>query len=203
LLWNGDKTYAFVQVVSRGWRVNLLGYMLEYAREFFGSVASPDDESIRTVVLDLSSQRVHEFSQNNFDFSPLVVNDNIVGLVTKNDESQLWKWTGVEFSKATDEDMRALEQQQRSENLSGHPKGTDYENVHGWSQKPIFNANLRTEKLMAGAPATAFTVVSKKLETLYTIDVLRQGQGPERIWTLEGYPRIVGRAEYHRVFRMN
>jgi hypothetical protein len=203
LVWNGDKAYAFVKVVSRGWRVNLLGYMLEYPREFFGGVVSPDDESIRTIVLDLSSQQVHEFSQDNFDFSPLVVNDNIFGSVMKNGEFETWKWTGAGFSEATTEERRALEQQQSSENLSGHPKGTDYYNVHGWSEKSIFNANLRTEKLMADVPTTAFTVVSKKLETLYTIDVLRQGRSPERIWTLQGYPHIVSRVEYRRIFHIN
>jgi hypothetical protein len=177
--------------------------MLEYPREFFGGVASPDDESIRTIILDLSSQQVHEFSQDNFDFSPLVVNDNIFGGIMKNGEFELWKWTGVGFFEATDEERRALEQQQSSENLSGRPKGTDYYKVRGWSEKSIFNANLRTEKLMADVSTTAFTIVSKKLETLYTIDVLRQGRSPERIWTLQGHPHIVSRVKYRRVFHIS
>src|SRR5271165_6815367 len=99
LLWNGDKAYAFVRVVSRGWRVNLLGYLLEYAKEFFGSVSAPDNESVRTVVFNLSSERVHEFSQENFDFSPQIVNDNIVGRIMTNGDIQTWKWTGVGFPK--------------------------------------------------------------------------------------------------------
>ena len=203
LLWNGDKAYAFVRVVSRGWRVNLLGYLLEYAKEFFGSVSAPDNESVRTVVFNLSSERVHEFSQENFDFSPQIVNDNIVGRIMKNGDIQTWKWTGVGFSEATDEERRALEQQQFSENLSGHPKGEEYDDIHGWSQKSIFNSNLRTEKLMAAAPVSAFTVVSRKMGAVYTIDVLREGRNPERIWTLEGYPHIVSGDEYRHTFGIN
>jgi len=38
---------------------------------------------------------------------------------------------------------------------------------------------------------------------VYTIDVLREGRNPERIWTLEGYPHIVSGDEYRHTFGIN
>jgi hypothetical protein len=203
LLWKEEKAYLFVRVVSRGLHANFPEYLLELVRESFGGVASPDDQSVCTIVLDIGSDRVREFSKEGIEFFPQILNGDIVGGYTKNGEFQIWKWTGSEFLLATEQERRDLEQQQRANNLSGHVPALDFDDLQHWSRRSNSLTRSIDLKLTRGGAAETFTVSGEKVGGVLTVERVRSGQAPEVIWTLDTRPHNVSGSEYQRIFHEN
>ena len=203
LLWNEEKAYLFVKVVSRGLHPDFPEYLLELARESFGGVASPDDQSTRTIVLDPGSDRVREFSKEDFEFSPQILNGGIVGGNMKDGELQIWKWTGSEFVLATEQERRNLELQQRANNLSGHVPALDFDDLQHWSRRSSSLTRSIDLKLRPAGAAETLTLSGKKVGGVLRVERVRPGQAPEVIWTLDTSPHLVSGNEYRRIFQKN
>jgi hypothetical protein len=203
LLWNEEKAYLFVKVVSRGLHANFLEYLLELVRESFGGVASPDDHSARTIVLDLGSDRVRESCKEGIEFFPQILNGDIVGGNIRDGELQIWKWTGSEFVLATEQERRDLEQQQRANNLSGHIPGLDFDGVQNWSRRSGSLTRSIDLKLRPAGAAETFTVSGKKVGGVLRVERVRPGQAPEIVLTLGTGPHLVSGNEYRHIFHEN
>jgi hypothetical protein len=200
LLWNSDKAYAFVTVVSRGVRLSPLGYVLESVNEYFRSVRLPDDKRSRTEVIDISGEQHRTLVKEDIEFSPQVVNDAIVGGSPANGEIKIWKWDGTNFVAATAEERRALEAQQQANNLAGHPPGPDLDDLeHWWRRTNIFASSI-TPSGSSESPLSSITVIGKKTGSVLTLDLLSPGRAAQRIWTLDIKPHTVSKSQYERIF---
>jgi len=203
LLWNSNKAYVFVRVVSRGLRLSPLGYVLESINEYFGSVRLPDEKRSRTEVIDISSEPFRTFVREDIEFSPQVFDDKILGGSAANGEVRIWKWDGTNFVAATVEEKRGLEAQQQANNLAGHPPGPDFDDVgHWWRRANVFERSI-TLNGPSQSSLDSLTVVGQKNGTVLTLDLVAPGKVTQRIWMLDTKPHMVSKRQYDRIFHSN
>lgn len=206
LIWKNEKeAYVFIRVVSRGLRMSFLRQLLEATKEYFGSVASPDNQQTHTEVLDLSrnGQPIVSKTDVDFTFSQIVGGHIFGGSSISNGSVQILKWTGTEFVPASNLEEQDLIEKQRISNTSPQPLGRDFDNVDQWSRRS--NILTRTVLVKSGGESQKdmYTIKGKKQGGVITVERVRQGQSPEVIWTLNSNPRIVGGNEYRRIFHLN
>ncbi len=109
----------------------------------------------------------------------------------------LCRWAGDHFERATGEEQRKLDGINRLIQR-------EIDNEKGWSKHGLGPAPVDykfTIKADDKFELSVSNVVAKKYGYgAVSVDLLRPGQAPERIWYLGGDPRRVSKAEYERVF---
>jgi hypothetical protein len=110
-------------------------------------------------------------------------------------DGSLWKWSGTAF-------IRASEDEERTFNPVAPGGFLGFDNVNGWSERPVFVTTARDGQ------EVPFSLGGQKLSLLIrqnplrevSIALIRPGQAPERIWSLDESARWVSKAHYEQIF---
>ena len=109
--------------------------------------------------------------------------------------------SGTRLEPATQEEVRAFDAAKASATVASHP--LEFDNLEGWSMRKLGLTRPDCHLVLNGQPAT---VVISWGETWpqgpMTVDLTRPGQRPKTIWSFDGRPHAVNKAEYERLFRL-
>lgn len=186
LFWNVDKAYLFIEGGRLGYRVSYLRYLPVLVMEsLLRYVPEPDEKNDYVVVVEITPETLHRFVFENTGFS--LIGDGPMGqFIYGGSNGGPVKWTGTKFEPTTPEELQKL----RRINFP-----FNYDNLNGWSAR-----HLPDGKTVIGIGGKQVTLVRSGLwykET--TIDLLRPGQDPERIWHAEETHRV-SKEEYYKTF---
>ncbi len=192
ILWNKSEGYLFLSVVRRGYYFSYLQYPLVVVREYFGSLRLPDNDRSSITLLVVTAAAVQRYVTEDISLDFYTPFDNTI---YANRQGVLWKWAGGRFEQATAEEQRRFDGTNR---LSAQA----FTDVHGWSSLPGVTSGPPevTIKVELGGQALTLLVKRGYNESDISVDLLRLGDAPKRIWFLDEQPRRVSRKEYEHSF---
>jgi hypothetical protein len=203
LYWNKDQALVFMQVGSSGARLSYLRYAFEPLLVALSDIRQPDDQRCsQTFVIQITDKDVQRFDTdlNRYAEDPYcgIHFDLFEGRIYAV-HGRLWKWSGTEFEAATQEEVRAFDAAKASTTAASHP--WEFDDLEGWSMRKLGLTRPEYHLVLNGQPAT---VVISWGETWpqrpMTVDLTRPGQPPKTIWSFDGRPHTVSKAEYERLF---
>jgi hypothetical protein len=204
VLWNAEEADFFIGIRHIGQEVNCLRYPWFLAKSYLGGVEDPDNDRGSLVVIRVTSSAVERHVQKlSYDppgsgpdmYTPLE------GHVYANcpELGGLCRWAGDHFEPATPEERQRLDD-------IGHLTNKDIDHgENGWSKRsfqvgPGDSDNMFTIEVGNRFRLSASDLGAKNGDRILSIDLLRAGHGPERIWDVDQrYGRVSG-SEYQRVF---
>ena len=193
LLWNSsaDQAYLFWEVNSRGYQVSYLEYPFQVFRDFFGLPRTPDDSHSYMAVWRITSTGI----QNHIlDEKPLTFATPVGDSIYANREGTLWKWSLDHFEPVTPEEQQEIGGTRR---LSG----LNVTDVDGWTTRRELGSpgkEVGYEMKLGGKQIILVVDPGPKNDKM-SIDLIRSGQAPQRIWTMGETPRKVSKAEYKQL----
>jgi hypothetical protein len=196
LLWKGDRAYLFMSSARRGYHFKYLEYPWVIFKEYLRAPPIPNDQR-RT--LD-----VIRITPNTLERHVIEVEGNTPDLLTPfeghifaNCEGTLCKWNETRFEPATEEEGRSL-------NGISKLSAIGFSDIDGWSKRRI---DATTDGFQFSVELSKQVTLLVKQGNVYrspydssTIDLLRPGQPPEKLWHVDGNPRWVSKNEYERTF---
>jgi hypothetical protein len=193
LVWNADQAYLFIGVTSWGYRLNYLQYVGDLLKERLGGVTSADDARHAVIVFRLTPEAIqrHNAADISLDFYTPFENN-----IYANRQGEMWTWAGDHFEKASPEKRAKFES-------SGRQLEPTFTNIDGWSkQNSIFGGKFgKTDfEVKLGSGPLKVIANSDQSKGQLSIDLLRPGQSPERVWELDGRTRKITEAEYNEIF---
>lgn len=192
IVWNKSEGYLFLSVVRRGYHFRCLEYPLVAMRRYFGSISPPDDRTSSITVLEVTATAVHRYVTEDISLNFYTPFDHAI---YANRQGGLWKWAGGHFEQATADEQR---------NFGGTSRlsAQGFTDVNGWSSLPRVTSGPPEVKVEMEAGGEPLTLLVKRgyNERDISIDLLRQGGAPERIWALDEQPRRVTKTEYENLF---
>jgi hypothetical protein len=200
LYWNPDEALLFVEVGSSGARLSYLRYALEPFLVAMGHVRSPDNTRCSQVVViritDKDVQRYETGLQQNAEdaycFQDYVLREGHI-YVGYPAQKRVWKWSGNQFEPATSEELGGFGPMK-----SAH--GAQFDNVDGWSMREYALGHVTYPVTLNGHSVTIVSSGETWPLGDVSVDLVRPGTAPQRIWTLDERSRIVSRTEYERIF---
>ena len=184
ILWNKSEGYLF--------HFSYMEYPMVAMLQYFGNIRPPDDDHSSITVLQVTPSAVqrHVAEGTSLDFyTPF---DQTI---YANRQGVLWKWAGDRFKQATAEEQRKVDGTNR---LSAQA----FTDVHGWSSLPRVTIGPPevTVKMELGGQALTLLVKRGYNDSNISLDLLRPGDAPKRIWFLDEQPRRVSKTEYEHSF---
>lgn len=198
LFWNADEAYVFLDIGARGYRFSYLQEFYWRVREAFGDVRLRDREHHSVVVLRVTPETVQRYVVDDMHPGSFDFFDGSIYAGDLDKEGGLLKWTGTHFEQPSPEEQRKLK---GGAALANPPS---FRNVNGWSKQQglglkEFDYQAEFPIELGGKPIT-LVAKSVNVASELSIDLLRPGRPPERIWYLDQRPRRVSKAEYERQF---
>lgn len=191
LFWNADEAYVFLRVTHTGYHMSCLQYPIEMIVEHLHEGRRPSDKSFSVSVFRVTPDKVQHY----------VVDDVHLGSIQVFEQSiyagdfksgSLMKWSGTGFIPASPTERRRLE-----ENIN-RALAPNFSDVDGWSGRSGPPEGEFALKL-AGKPIS-LDIKTGNTQGVASIEIVRVGQGRDRIWYLEHQPQKVNKTEYHRYF---
>lgn len=199
LLWSADEAYLFMSVVRRGFRIGYLEYPWVIFKQYLNAPPFPDDRRVSVVVIRVTASAVErqvvDFPMNS-DHGPTFLT-LLEKSIYANCQGVLCRWTGTRFELASDTEQRRLDGINRLSvpNFSG---------VEGWSRQGVGSVTGDSQFLAdVGGKVTLVVNLGNSTKSAYSsasVDLLRSGQVPQRIWYLDGNPRSISKKEYQNRF---
>ena len=179
LLWNRDEAYLFISVVPRGFHVRYVGSPFVWFSQFLYAVPSTDDERISVTVIRVTQSSVESHVVAVVDNGPGSIPDSntpIEGHIYAN-----YPGLGGRSRWFDDRFVAANEAERQRLGDIDHLTTYDIDNVNGWSVKNEATSEREYPRM--------------------SINLLRPGRAPERLWYLDGSPHRVSRSVYERTFK--
>jgi len=211
LFWNADGAYLFIGITDLGYRFSYLGRALDEAKEIFPfGVPTPDNKHSSVLVLRVTQTAVQQYYTDNFAIGggPQPFRGTLYAGNTL--RGGLMKWSGTHFDTATPEELEELHQYLAASPTIPLAK-PDYDGVQGWSKRTLagqFTTESPTVPVEKDSTVTVevegkqltFVMNSGFVSGKAYVDLEREGQAAERIWSLDEQPRRVSSIEYSRIF---
>jgi hypothetical protein len=113
-------------------------------------------------------------------------------------QDKLWKWSIDHFERVNTEELQAFREAKAAEKTLSHPSALD--NVEGWSMRGLGQSPPGNEIVLDGRPIQiALHGPTWPLKPL-SLEIVRPGEAPQTIWSLNEEPQRVTRSEYESVF---
>jgi hypothetical protein len=207
LYWNADEALLFIGGGSDGARMSYPRYFLEPLLASLRFVRPPNDSRCaQAVVIRITDKDIQRFDT---DVGCVAAYDVFEGHVYAVYLPKLWEWVGTRFDPATvgERDFQAGRATSMPASRS-HP--WEFDNIDGWSMRQLgsvgpkyqFNGRPVTRtQLTLNGHLVSFVFSGETFPQMpISVDLLRSDQNPERIWTFDGRPHRVSKAEYEREF---
>jgi hypothetical protein len=191
LLWKGDTAYMFMGDCKAGVKMSLIRYLMEPIMEYFHAPAVPEHSKFVLTAFRVSPAGVERYVSQT-DLSDL---STIGSEIYARCPGGVCKWTGDRFV------LIAAEEEKRLFGNSTLSRG-EFTNVNGWSKRGIQSSALYQETIHYELPVELNEELSLSVRgsNPVSVDVLRRGRPPERIWYHEQGFRRVKKTEYEQVF---
>ncbi len=203
LYWNANEALLFMGGGNSGARMSYLRYAFDPLLSAVRVVRPPDDERCtHSVVIRVTDKDVQRYETDLYQYtgepSCGFHYDLFGGHFYAADWPKLWKWSGTRFERPTPEEYGAFATATfRPKNVT-HP--WEFDNVDGWSMRALAQTPPRYELTLNGQPLTLVFSGETWPPKPLSLDFIRPGQAPQRIWTFDGLPHRVSRSEYERIF---
>lgn len=193
ILWDTDEAYLFIRTSVTGYRLRRIGYPYEMLREHLGIVRNPDNKRHSLLIFKIRPRMVTKYIAEDVAVSGYVPVDNAIYM---NTEGVPLKWTGDHLEPANRVDSNRL-----SEVENEYKPG--FSNVRGWSEDyGILNRGTGEQRFspkVSSVPVAVTVAVSPgKLDQ--AIQITLSNGTTDRIWSLDGRPKKITRAEYQDLF---
>ncbi len=210
LFWNADNAYIFIGLNDQGRSFNYLGFAVEELREIFPFGASaPSNKHSSVLVLHVTPNLIQTYSTDNFWPTGITPLEGFLYTGDMLPGGALMKWSDTHFELATSKERTKLQLALQGSRI---PPTPSYNNIEGWSKRPVVgeivseSPTVSVEKdakvtIELGGKQVTFVMNSGFITHKAYIDLIRPGQPPERIWSLDEDGHRVSRAEYERTFR--
>lgn len=200
LFWNKDEAILFLDVVNRGHRSTYLRLLVEIPEEILGGVLSTDDEHSSVIVLRLTSDTMHRYTQENIHLGSYQrVGENIY---SRNlNDGVLWKWSETHLEQASTEEQSSLETPQRTVETGKYLSGNDFDGIDGWSARYALLNRTPEVRFPMTVRNQTLTLVVRKSATALSIDLVKPNGAAETIWSFDRRPRKLSRTEYEHTFQ--
>jgi hypothetical protein len=200
LLWNGSEADLFVHSYHRGFRISYLTYPWVVFKQYLNAPPQPDDEQLSAAVIHVTSSRIKRYDLDlPGDALPPSLQTPFAGEIYANCRGSLCRWAGTHFEPASEDEKKKLDGLNRlvPNDIDG---GAD-----GWSKRGI-GCGLHDNQFSVevGREATLHVDVKNAQKAAYctvSVDLVRTGQAPEKVWYQEGYPKKVSKSEYQQLFQ--
>jgi hypothetical protein len=207
LYWNSSEALILMQASSSGARMSYPRYALEPFLVSFGDVRSPDDERCsQAVVLRVTDKEVQRYDTDLYRY----MEDPYCGMTTVVFEGsiyegylaepKLWKWSGTDFKPATPEQLRDFGAARVIATVASSSHPWEFDNIDGWSMRQFGQTAPEYHLAFSGQPVTIIFHGETWPPQPLSVDLIRMGDSPQTIWSLDGRPHPVSRAEYNRAF---
>jgi hypothetical protein len=190
LFWNANKAYLFLEGSRTGYRVSYLRFPLVIAEQYLGGVPTRDTWKPYVVVVEITPEHVERFVFDNTTFS-LTGSGPMGQFIYGGSGKGLVRWTGSGFQAATPEEAREI----RTMNLP-----FNYDDLNGWSARGGLPDDGNVVVTLAGKQVTLVSRSSGKWGLDVSIDLLRPGQAPERLWNGGDRRQRVSKTQYYQTF---
>ncbi|HXZ39619.1 MAG TPA: hypothetical protein VEG68_02685 [Terriglobales bacterium] len=199
VLWNTDSAYLFIDNIQRGYRFSYLWYPVEVLGEYFYAVPLPDAQRVHLRVFEVTSGGIQRrtIDEGTDPANSPSFYTPFGGQIYAWCPGVVCRWTGNTFESV------GSSEEQNIGGMSGL-SSTDFTNVKGWSKRGFGTAPVDYKFTIQVADKFEISVDNRSMiKSRFggaSIELLRPGRPPERIFYLEGNPRRVSRAEYERIF---
>lgn len=200
LLWNANEAYLFMSVHPRGYHFTYFEYPIVLLKQYFNAPPFSNDERVSVIVIRVTPSTIerHRVDFGKGDTHAPDFYTTFGDSIYANCQGLLCRWNGTGFEAATEEERRKLDGGNRLSAL-------EFTDVKGWSKRDVEQAASDYQFSIEVGSQFKLSVKSGNVyRSAYdspTVDLLRPGRGPERIWHLDGYPRRVSKSEYGSVFK--
>ena len=207
LYWNTNEALPFMGGGSAGARLSYPRYLLEPLLTSFGSVRSPDNESCSHVlVIRVTNEDVQRYDT---EVDCVAAYDLFEHHIYAVQLPRTWEWNGTRFESANLDNARFQKGRATAKpGVSQHP--WYFDDVDGWSMRQLGSVGPKYEFKGRPVTVTQLTLNDQPVSFIFSgetfpqmpiaVDLVRSDQSPETIWSFDGRPRRVSKAEYERVF---
>jgi hypothetical protein len=198
----GDEAYLFLGSGHTGYRFSYLKYPLVVLGEYFNSPPSPSDQRAISTVMRVTpsgvERHVIDYDQQGGNAVDLLTpfDDGFYGMCSG---GILCKWTQRGFEPATEAEQR------RHDGTNGLFRGNfNNQRINGWFVREIRRTPGDHFEVQVG---DKLVIAAKNQATDHgehewiSVDLLRAGKPPERLYDVNGTPRRVSQTEYERSFQ--
>jgi hypothetical protein len=200
LYWDTNEALLFVGTTSSGVRFSYPRYAIEPVLESLGDVRIPDDKRCSQIlvirVTDKEVQRyitgLEQYAEEPYCFTHYVLfNGRIyVGYLA---QQKVWRWSSNQFQPATETEFRGF-------NPLKSAHGSQFDNIEGWSMRENALGRVDSYRItLNGQPLTLVSSGRKWPRGEISLDLIRPGQAPQRIWSNDERPHVVTKTEYQRI----
>jgi hypothetical protein len=204
LYWNADEALLFMGENNYGARMSTLRYIAEPFLLSLGDVRAPDDTRCgKTLVVSITDKDVRVYDtdlyryggENGCQFQA----ERFAGNIYEVAWPKLWKWSDTHFDRPTPQEYGAYaEALFAGKTVSQHP--WEFDNVDGWSMRGFGQTGPTYQLTLNGQLVTiVFHGKTSHSEPL-SVDLIRPGQAPQKIWSFDGRPHRVSKSEYGNLF---
>jgi len=196
-----DEAYLFLGSGRTGYHFSYLEYPFVVFKEYFYDVPSPANQRAAVTVIRVTPSVVerHVVDFDDHSLRPtgfLTPFDD--GLYAMCPVDVLCKWTGNGFEQATEEEQRRHDGTKRLVHGS-----MNNQTINGWAVHEILSLpgdhfEVQVDNKFAIAVKNQARGV-REYEWI-SVDLIRPGQRPDKLYDVNGTPHTVSRSEYERSF---
>jgi hypothetical protein len=207
LYWNANEALLFMTNGSEGVPMSYARYSLEPFVETLSIVRSPEDEGCsKILVIRVTDNDVQRYDT---DVECVAAYDLFRGRIYAVRLPRIWEWSGTNFDPANlDNATFQAGRATTKAPVSQHP--WQFDNVDGWSMRQLGSVGPKYQFNGRPVTGTQVTLNGQTVSFIFSgetfpqmpisVDLARSGQSPHTIWSFDGRPRRVSKAEYERVF---
>lgn len=201
LYWNSHEALILIESSTAGTRMSQLRYALEPFFSSLGHVRQPDDQRCsQALMIRITDKDVQHHDTNLYQYAT----DPRCGMNGAPFRGQIyadylakgrvWKWTGTDFAEASRDELDGFDP------VKFAALGFQFDDVEGWSMRTFGQGQPRYPLTLDGQQLTLAFSGETWPPTPMSLDLIRPGQQPQTIWSMDGRSRRVNRTEYEGMF---
>jgi hypothetical protein len=199
LYWNANEALLFMTGGTSGAHMSYPRYLLEPLLMSMGDVRPADNESCsQTLVIRVTDKDFQRYETDLYRYAdePYCGFNYVFfgGHFYAVSWPRLLKWSGTTFERPTPEEYGAYATALSGGKIvSQHP--WEFDNVDGWSMRGFGQTPPKYDIVLNGQPVTVVFHGETWPPRPLSVDLIRPGQRQQTIWSFDGRPRRVSRAE--------
>ncbi len=202
MFWRGDEAYLFLGTGHTGHRFSYLEYPLVVVREYFHAPPLSEHRRGSSLVIHVTPSMVERHVKDDDEESatgPNFLTPFEDGFFAMCSGAVLCKWTANGFELATEEEQR------RHDGVNRLVRGSmNNQIVNGWHVRGSFRSPGDHAEVEIGKDLVISVrnrAADVRAYPWVSVDLLRPGQEPESLYSVDGTPRRVSKSEYDRTFK--
>ncbi len=204
LYWKADEAFLFLGENAYGARMSYSRYALEPFLVGMGVVHPTEAVTCSKIaVIRVTDKDLQNFETDLYRYTEdagcSFKYQFFRGQIYAVSWPELWRWSGTRFETTTPEEYGAYaEALANGTTVSQRP--WEFDNIDGWSMRILNETPHEHQLVLNGQPVTIIFHGETWPPAPVSVDLTRPGQPPQTIWSFDGRPHRVSKAEYERTF---